>query len=98
MTSSDRGVLRQLLKPIDSRWEWQVRGRCRDANSAIFFSAARETRRTRHRREEQAKKVCDTCPVRAQCLNHALTVREPFGVWGGLTEGERRRIYFAASA
>jgi WhiB family redox-sensing transcriptional regulator len=32
------------------------------------------------------------CPVRAQCAAHALTVREPYGVWGGLTEDEREEL------
>lgn len=32
------------------------------------------------------------CPVRAQCAAHALAVREPYGVWGGLTEDEREEL------
>jgi WhiB family redox-sensing transcriptional regulator len=41
---------------------------------------------------EGAKAVCDQCPVREACLEHALSVREKDGVWGGCTERERRRI------
>jgi WhiB family redox-sensing transcriptional regulator len=40
----------------------------------------------------EAKAVCDACPVHQSCLEHALTVREREGVWGGLTERERRRV------
>lgn len=39
-----------------------------------------------------AKQVCATCPVRPQCLEFALTSRQDFGVWGGLTEEERRSL------
>jgi WhiB family redox-sensing transcriptional regulator len=39
-----------------------------------------------------AKRVCMSCPVRVQCLNYALENDERFGVWGGLSERERRRI------
>jgi transcription factor WhiB len=40
-------------------------------------------------REERAKQVCRTCPVMQQCRRHALSVREPYGVWGGLSKSER---------
>jgi WhiB family redox-sensing transcriptional regulator len=39
-----------------------------------------------------AKKVCAKCPVQAECLNWALTTGERFGVWGGLSERERRKL------
>ena len=39
-----------------------------------------------------AKQVCDECGVRAACLEHALSIREKAGVWGGATERERRRM------
>lgn len=37
--------------------------------------------------------MCAACPVVAQCRSHALEVREPYGVWGGLTEAEREVLY-----
>lgn len=39
---------------------------------------------------QQAKRVCDSCPVRQQCLDAALRNNERFGIWGGLSERERR--------
>ena len=39
-----------------------------------------------------AKAICATCPVRGLCLEYALAVREPYGIWGGLNEYERRRL------
>ncbi|HTF09580.1 MAG TPA: WhiB family transcriptional regulator, partial [Asanoa sp.] len=47
---------------------------------------------SRNRREMKAKSVCGGCPVRAQCAAHALSVREPYGVWGGFSESERLRL------
>ena len=42
--------------------------------------------------ERQAKQVCAACPVRAECLDYALRVNEPLGVWGGLDPIERRTL------
>ncbi|WP_231839643.1 MULTISPECIES: WhiB family transcriptional regulator [Blastococcus] len=39
-----------------------------------------------------AKRVCAGCPVRAECLEYALASDERFGIWGGLSERERRRV------
>ncbi|MDG3010857.1 WhiB family transcriptional regulator [Rhodococcus sp. D2-41] len=64
-----------------------------------FFSPVGETRRARYRREARAKAVCGSCPVLRECRRHALTVHEPYGVRGGLTEGERQRAHdWAATA
>lgn len=41
---------------------------------------------------DEARPICEVCPVRAQCLAHALEAKERFGMWGGLTPIERRRI------
>lgn len=40
----------------------------------------------------RAKAICARCPVREECLEHALTKPEPFGIWGGTSENERRRM------
>lgn len=47
---------------------------------------------SRRLRETAAKRLCLTCPVRAQCATHALNVGEEYGVWGGFTEAERSRL------
>ena len=41
-------------------------------------------------RERQAKAICARCPVRMECLEYAIRIREPHGIWGGLNELERR--------
>jgi WhiB family redox-sensing transcriptional regulator len=70
-------------------WEWQVKGNCRGVDSSVFFCPDGERGRARAKRERQAKQLCHTCPVIAQCRAHALNVAEPYGVWGGLSESER---------
>ncbi|WP_420855155.1 WhiB family transcriptional regulator [Rhodococcus koreensis] len=56
----------------------------------MFFSCDGETRAERIRRERVAKALCGSCPVQSECLRHALSVGERYGVWGGTSEGERR--------
>jgi WhiB family redox-sensing transcriptional regulator len=82
--------LRRLPGPVAERWEWQLRGACRDLDQAIFFTSDLRPSAHRTRLEALAKAVCAACPVMLECREHAFRVREPFGVWGGLTPGERR--------
>jgi len=39
-----------------------------------------------------ARRICDACPVRRQCLDHAIAANEQHGIWGGLNEVERRAL------
>ncbi|CAN5824121.1 hypothetical protein BH24ACT3_BH24ACT3_16590 [soil metagenome] len=41
-------------------------------------------------REGRAKDICATCSVRQPCLDYAVSIREPHGIWGGLNEAERK--------
>ena len=52
----------------------------------------------RARREAQAKAVCFECPAMAACRAHALQVHEPYGIWGGLSEGERAQMLALSAA
>jgi WhiB family redox-sensing transcriptional regulator len=74
-------------------WEWQYEGACRGTDSAIFFHPEGERGPSREARDSAAKDICARCPVIAQCAAHALAVREPYGVWGGMTEEDREAIY-----
>lgn len=57
----------------------------------MFFAPAYFERRSEKlAREAVAKSFCARCPVQQECLNFALRVRDPHGVWGGLNEMERR--------
>ena len=82
----------RLPPPISEVWEWQLRGACRNADNALFFHPDRERGANRARRESHAKAICRVCPVVAECRAHALSVREPYGIWGGLSTTERDRI------
>ncbi len=74
-------------------WEygWQWRAACRGEDANLFFPPNHvEEREARILREQQAKAICATCPVRIECLEYAVRTRESHGIWGGLNELERR--------
>ena len=72
---------------------WQVRAACRGPHAAVFFPPAHpERKEERHSREQRAKAICATCVVRGECLDYAIGIREPHGIWGGLNENERKQI------
>ncbi|WP_326699367.1 WhiB family transcriptional regulator [Streptomyces sp. NBC_01754] len=82
----------RLPGPNADLWDWQLLAACRGVDSSLFFHPEGERGAARSAREISAKEVCMRCPVRAQCAAHALAVREPYGVWGGLTEDEREEL------
>ena len=70
---------------------WQPVALCRGSHSHLFFPpSSAERKEERERREMRAKSICNVCPVNMECLEYALEIREPYGIWGGLTETERR--------
>ena len=79
------------LGDLDSGW--RLRAACRAAEGDLFFAADGERGLAKRRRERAAKAICLGCPVREECAAHAISTREPHGVWGGLSEHERERIW-----
>src|SRR2546429_7350062 len=69
---------------------WQERARCREHDPEVFFPEKGGSSR-------EAKRICSECPVRIECLNYALRRDERYGVWGGMSERERRRLKRMAS-
>lgn len=69
---------------------WQDRAACHDADGTVFFLEKGGSTRA-------AKAICARCPVRVPCLQYALDHDERFGIWGGKTERERRRLKRRAS-
>jgi WhiB family redox-sensing transcriptional regulator len=66
------------------RWNWRAAARCRtDDAEGLFVVGARQ---------RDARRLCRGCAVRTECLAHALDHRIEFGVWGGMTERERRAL------
>lgn len=90
--------LSRLPPPIYESYEWQERAACASAEADRFFVPEDVCAAERARRERTAKALCARCPVVAQCLTHALKVKEPDGVWGGLSAPERRRLLAHAYA
>ena len=71
---------------------WQAKAACRGPQSSVFFPPSHfERKEEKEARENRAKAICATCPVRRPCLDYALRIREPHGIWGGLNEVERKQ-------
>ncbi|TAK71315.1 MAG: WhiB family transcriptional regulator [Actinomycetota bacterium] len=83
----------RLPGPNADFWDWQMHAACRGDDPAVYFHPEGERGSARLERDRAAKAVCARCPVISQCAQHALAVREPYGVWGGLSEDEREAIY-----
>ena len=79
-------------RAVTDEWDWQILAACRGMDVEIFYHPARERCRQKNQRITQAKAVCQTCPVITECATWALQTREPYGVWGGLSEDERADI------
>ncbi len=73
-----------VMLDLDDR-PWAGYAACRDADPDLFFPASDE-------KAAAAIKICQGCPVSAECLDWALEMRITYGVWGGATERDRRRL------
>ncbi|SHJ15165.1 WhiB family transcriptional regulator, redox-sensing transcriptional regulator [Tessaracoccus bendigoensis DSM 12906] len=74
----------------DSMYAWQADALCAQTDPEAFFPEKGGSTR-------EAKRVCQGCTVRTECLEFALAQDERFGIWGGLSERERRKLRSAAS-
>ena len=70
--------------PVVDPNAWTTRGACRTVDPDVLFVQGAA--------QHQAKAVCMACPVRTECLADALDNQVEFGVWGGMTERERRAL------
>ncbi len=81
----DLGVIVDFGAPGEpDEHEWQERALCAQTDPEAFFPEKGGSTR-------EAKRICTGCEVRAECLEYALAHDERFGIWGGLSERERRR-------
>lgn len=69
---------------------WATEARCLNADPDVFFPEKGGSTR-------EAKRICGECPVRPECLEWALENDERFGIWGGMSERERRKLKRLAS-
>jgi len=72
-----------LVGQIDQ--EWQSRANCMGVDPELFFPERGSSTR-------EAKEVCRGCVVQQDCLEFAIANGEKFGIWGGMSERERRRV------
>ncbi|MGY4718758.1 WhiB family transcriptional regulator [Naumannella cuiyingiana] len=63
--------------------EWTLQAKCAGSKDALFVEGARQ---------RDARQVCAGCDVRRECLAEALDNRIEWGIWGGMTERERRHL------
>lgn len=87
---SDRPVLSLITGGFDAMFEavedqWQDRALCAQTDPEAFFPEKGGSTR-------EAKRICLGCEVRSECLEYALQHDERFGIWGGLSERERRKL------
>jgi WhiB family redox-sensing transcriptional regulator len=80
-----RDVLSELAMVTEDEQEWQERALCAQTDPEAFFPEKGGSTR-------EAKQICNSCDVRTECLEYALGHDERFGIWGGLSERERRRL------
>ncbi len=77
--------VRRPVDDEDNALAWQSDALCAQTDPEAFFPEKGGSTR-------DAKKICTSCEVRAQCLEYALQNDERFGIWGGLSERERRKL------
>lgn len=82
---SGAATLAELLGFDPPPADWMVDGACREVGGDVWYPEKGES-------AVPAKRLCLGCPVRSQCLEYALEHDERFGVWGGLSYVERRRL------
>lgn len=86
MSLTARAAAPESSTPGGTGWveDWAAQGSCRTGDPDVLFVQGAE--------QNRAKAMCMGCPVRTECLADALDNRVEFGVWGGMTERERRAL------
>jgi WhiB family redox-sensing transcriptional regulator len=92
-------VAKGSLQPVTLTWtrnhdwdqdDWRDRSACRDTDPDLFFPVG--TTGPAVLQIETAKSICRSCDAQADCLEFALATNQESGIWGGVTEDERRRL------
>jgi len=84
-TMDDTFILDILSAPIGDEKPWAAFAACASEEGMTFYPQNK-------REEASALATCGICPVQQECLDHALATNERFGVWGGTTEKQRRKL------
>lgn len=83
-----------IFDPASERW--RLEAACRDTDPQLFFPTG--TTGPAAEAIAHAKSICAICPVRRPCLEYALRTQQDNGIWGGLSEEERRSLRETAGA
>lgn len=83
--SDDLSAIYGLLGDAGAEWNWRSQALCAQTDPELWFPEKGGTVR-------DAKLICKMCPVRERCLEFALEQNELYGIYGGLTVTERRRL------
>ena len=75
---------------MSNAFDWRAKAACRDKDPELFFPVGNTG--AAYNQIEEAKAVCRTCKVIDACLKCALDTNQDYGVWGGLSEDERRAL------
>ncbi|GMQ99165.1 MAG: hypothetical protein BMS9Abin17_1732 [Acidimicrobiia bacterium] len=90
MTTMDDTLQTDALQvPVLDERPWAVFAACKETADVSFFPQTKDE-------ERAALAICSICPVQGECLDHAIELKERYGIWGGLNEKDRRKM--AASA
>jgi WhiB family redox-sensing transcriptional regulator len=94
MTAPTRRASTNAARPtplhLTRNYDWRDDARCRETDPEVFFAVGDAG--PARRQNEVAKQICRTCPVSTACLDYALRTGQYTGVWGGLTDKERRGL------
>jgi WhiB family redox-sensing transcriptional regulator len=80
-----------MLSAVAVEQDWRALGACSKTDPDLWFAVGAME-------HKQAKRICRECPVQSQCLAYAMDAPVDHGIWGGLTERERRRFRRQAGA
>ncbi len=86
-------AISRLPRPLLSLYAWQFEAACADTESTLFFHVDGERGPALRNRDTAALAIHASCRVIRACREHALSAREPCGVWGGLTATQRQALY-----
>ncbi len=78
--------------------EWYLRARCRGLPADVFFTEDQLHGQRRLDHEDNAKRICCSCPVRVRCRDYSVNAQERYGIWGGTTPRERAAVQRSAQS
>jgi WhiB family transcriptional regulator, redox-sensing transcriptional regulator len=93
VTATVEGIMLSWPATLMEFWSWHVEAACRAVDMSLFYSPEGERGPRKRRRERAAKEICAGCKVAEVCAAFAVATQEPYGTWGGLSEGDRRKLW-----